>query len=58
MVAQADSPIDEPQMGRHEVAVERIQSLPGVLGKVDIQKALQLLPGVQSGNVLLHGRQR
>ena len=50
VVAQADSPIDEPQMGRHEVAVEQIQSLPALLGEVDIQKTLQLLPGVQSGS--------
>ena len=50
VVAQADSPIDQPRMGRHEVAVEQIQSLPALLGEVDIQKTLQLLPGVQSGS--------
>lgn len=50
VVAQTDIPIDEPQMGRHNVAVERIQSLPALLGEVDIQKTLQLLPGVQSGS--------
>ncbi len=50
VVAQADIPIDEPQMGRHDVAVEQIQSLPALLGEVDIQKTLQLLPGVQSGS--------
>ena len=50
VVAQADTPIDEPQMGRHDVAVEQIQSLPALLGEVDIQKTLQLLPGVQSGS--------
>ncbi len=50
VVAQADTPIDDPQMGRHDVAVEQIQSLPALLGEVDIQKTLQLLPGVQSGS--------
>ncbi len=50
VVAQADSLIDQPQMGRHEVAVDQIQSLPALLGEVDIQKTLQLLPGVQSGS--------
>ena len=50
VVARADSLIDSPQMGRHDVAVEQIQSLPALLGEVDIQKTLQLLPGVQSGS--------
>ncbi len=50
VVARADSLIDQPQMGRHEVAVDQIQSLPALLGEVDIQKTLQLLPGVQSGS--------
>ena len=50
VVARADSLIDQPQMGRHEVAIDQIQSLPALLGEVDIQKTLQLLPGVQSGS--------
>ena len=37
------------RMGRIEVPVEQIEMLPALLGEVDVLKALQLLPGVQSG---------
>ena len=37
------------RMGRIEVPVEQIEALPALLGEVDVLKALQLLPGVQSG---------
>ncbi len=37
------------QMSRVEVPVEQIKKIPALLGEVDVLKALQLLPGVQSG---------
>ena len=37
------------RMGRIEVPVDQIEMLPALLGEVDVLKALQLLPGVQSG---------
>lgn len=37
------------QMSAIEVPVEQIKSIPMIAGEVDIIKAIQLLPGVQSG---------
>lgn len=37
------------QMSRMEVPVDQIKRIPALLGEVDVLKALQLLPGVQSG---------
>lgn len=36
------------QMGREKISMEKIKSLPALLGEVDILKTIQLLPGVQS----------
>ncbi len=38
------------QMSVSEVPVSQIQSMPALLGEVDVLRAIQLLPGVQSGN--------
>ncbi len=40
---------EETQMSKIEVPVEQIKRIPALLGEVDVMKALQLLPGVQSG---------
>lgn len=37
------------QMGQMEIPIDQIKRLPALLGEVDVLKALQLLPGVQSG---------
>ncbi|MDR2472996.1 MAG: TonB-dependent receptor [Tannerella sp.] len=37
------------QMSAIEVPIEQIKNIPAILGEVDVIKALQLLPGVQSG---------
>ncbi|MDR2684204.1 MAG: TonB-dependent receptor plug domain-containing protein, partial [Prevotellaceae bacterium] len=37
------------QMSAIEIPVEQIKAVPAFLGEVDVIKALQLLPGVQSG---------
>lgn len=39
----------QTQMGRMEAPVEQIKRMPALLGEVDVLKALQFLPGVQSG---------
>ncbi|MBK9319419.1 MAG: TonB-dependent receptor [Bacteroidetes bacterium] len=42
-----DRNIKSTDMGRVELEIEKIKSLPALLGEVDILKAIQLLPGVQ-----------
>ncbi len=44
--ARQDRPV---QPGWHDVSLEQVKTLPVLLGEVDIQKTLQLLPGVQGG---------
>lgn len=39
---------ENTEMGRIELDVETIKTLPALLGEVDILKTIQLLPGVQS----------
>jgi outer membrane receptor for ferrienterochelin and colicin len=38
------------QMGVSEVSMQDVKALPAFLGEVDLMKALQYLPGVQSGS--------
>lgn len=38
------------QMSRIDIPIKQIKSIPALLGEVDVLKALQLLPGVQSGS--------
>ena len=40
---------EDVQMSRTEIPVEQIKKIPALLGENDVMKALQLLPGVQSG---------
>jgi len=40
---------EETQMSTIDVPILQIKSIPALLGEVDVLKALQLLPGVQSG---------
>ena len=40
---------ESTQMSKIDVPVEQIKKIPALLGEVDVLKALQLLPGVQSG---------
>lgn len=41
---------ESAQMSAIEVPVTAIQNIPAIGGEVDVLKAIQLLPGVQSGN--------
>ena len=49
VVAEGESSVESVQMSVHDVQIKQIETLPVLLGEVDIQKTLQLLPGVQSG---------
>ncbi|MGK0391243.1 MAG: hypothetical protein ACI94Y_004005 [Maribacter sp.] len=40
---------EQTQMSRIDVPIAQIKKIPALLGEVDVMKALQLLPGVQSG---------
>ncbi len=43
-----DANINEVKMSREILKIDRIKSIPAIFGEVDILKALQLLPGIQS----------
>jgi hypothetical protein len=45
---KADKNVQSTEMGRVRLDVEQIKSIPAFMGEVDILKALQLLPGIQS----------
>ena len=48
--AQRINSRESSQMSAIEIPVEQIKSVPVLFGEADIIKAIQLLPGVQSGN--------
>ena len=51
VVAEALNPIEKKsQMSVIEVPIDQLQHVPALLGEIDVIKALQLLPGVQSGS--------
>jgi hypothetical protein len=41
---------ENTQMSTIDVPIEMLKKIPALMGEVDVIKALQLLPGVQSGN--------
>lgn len=43
-----DGNVKNAQMGKVDLSMNQIRSIPAFLGEVDILKAIQLLPGVQS----------
>lgn len=54
-----DNNVRSPQMGKIDLTVGRIKSVPVLLGEVDLLKTLQLLPGVRNageGNTGLYVR--
>ncbi|MCP4413987.1 MAG: TonB-dependent receptor, partial [Gammaproteobacteria bacterium] len=51
VIAEAYKKIEEEtQMSVIEVPIGQIQMIPAIAGEVDLLKAIQLLPGVQSGS--------
>ncbi len=49
VIATIENELYDVQMSHHEITIEEIETLPVILGEIDIQKTLQLLPSVQSG---------
>lgn len=47
--SELESVQEKVQMSSADVPIELIKSMPALLGETDVLKALQLLPGVQSG---------
>lgn len=45
---RADNNIQSSDMGKVDVPIEAIKSLPAFMGEADVLKAIQLLPGVQA----------
>ena len=48
--AQSVSGVQSVQMSAVEVPISQIKGIPAIGGEVDVLKAIQLLPGVQSGS--------
>lgn len=44
-----DQNVNATEMGKVELSMDKIKTLPAVFGEVDVLKTIQLLPGVQSG---------
>lgn len=42
--------VELPQMSSISLPIEQIKSLPALAGEIDVFKALQLMPGIQSGS--------
>lgn len=40
---------EKTEMGKIDISVKTIKTIPALLGEVDVLKAIQLLPGIQSG---------
>jgi len=45
---QADKNVQSTQMGKVDIDVDMMKTLPAFMGEVDLLKSIQLLPGVQS----------
>ena len=45
-----DQNVQSAQVGKMEMKIEAIKTLPALMGEVDILKSIQLLPGIQSGS--------
>lgn len=49
VVASNNRIVDNLNMGKHNIEISDLETLPVLLGEPDVQKILQLLPGVQGG---------
>ena len=47
---RVEEALESTQMSVVDLTIEQVEKLPALLGEVDIIKAIQLLPGVQSGS--------
>ncbi len=48
VVGEKSNNLDDADMGRVELDMEQVKTLPALLGEVDVLKTIQLLPGIQS----------
>jgi len=48
IVAKSDE-VEQTQMSTIDLSIKTIEKLPALMGEVDVIKAIQLMPGVQSG---------
>lgn len=48
-IEKKDGNVQNSEVGKYELQVEKIKTLPAIFGEVDIMKIIQLLPGVQGG---------
>ncbi len=44
-----DGNVQNSDVGKYELQMDKIKTLPAIFGEVDIMKTIQLLPGVQGG---------
>ena len=49
VVASPNRVVEDIQMSQHHIEIAQIETLPVILGEPDVQKVLQLLPGIQAG---------
>ena len=47
---EVERPVDQTGMSVVSIPMDQVKLMPALLGEVDIVKAIQLMPGVQSGN--------
>jgi len=50
VATKANERLSTTQMSRFDMPIDKIKSLPALLGEPDVIKSLQLLPGVKSGS--------
>lgn len=48
LAKRRDANVKNAQMGKIDLSVDKIKSLPSLMGEVDILRVIQLLPGVQN----------
>nr|WP_319397434.1 TonB-dependent receptor [uncultured Carboxylicivirga sp.] len=47
---RVENKVLDSQMSKESISMEMVKSLPAFMGEADVMKALQLMPGVQSGS--------
>jgi hypothetical protein len=47
-VVEGESQVESMDMSKDELGIEQIKSMPALMGEVDVIKAIQMLPGVQT----------
>lgn len=49
IVGNKDNKVENNQMSRNDISVQKIKNVPMMMGEADVMKVIQLLPGVQTG---------